>query len=30
MGGKRHKCCKVCQLEFNDDNKHLFPVENTH
>ena len=28
MGGKRHTCCSICKLDFNEENKHLFPLEN--
>jgi hypothetical protein len=27
MGGKRHIGCKTCKLEFNEESKHLFPIE---
>ena len=27
MQGKKHTCCKSCNLVFNEENKHLFPIE---
>ena len=27
MDNKKHTCCKGCNLVFNEENKHLFPIE---
>ena len=27
MGRKKHTCCSICKLDFNEENKDLFPIE---